>query len=230
MRFRKVRSYLSAFSNDELTDRQREAVRERLAKDSQLRAEEQAFRAMREASKELPSVHVSDDFNAKLLNRIAQERFAETRSNAMLPRKRVPVPMWWKAVPVAVTAALLLFAVIGTGNLNQFGSPSAPMASAGSLDDAYLTAQPVDNPNLAVSLGTGWSLERELQRSQRVTQIFSALTSDNSFGAFGRPVGLAQNVSVRSGNRSPYLNDYYQVRPVLRVYRVSDNRGDGSVY
>lgn len=230
MRFRKVRSYLSAYSNDELTDRQREAVRERLAKDSLLRAEELAFRAMRESAKELPPMTVSDEFNSRLLNRIAHERFAETRGNAMLPRKRVPAPLWWRAVPVAVTAVLLIAAVVGSGSFEHFFAPSAPMASHNSLDDAYLTVQPVNNPNLAVPLGSGWSLERELQRSQRVSQIFSALTSDDGFMTFGRFAGQGQNVSVRSDGLSPYLNDYYRVRPVLRVYRVSDVREVGSVY
>ncbi|MDX9857392.1 MAG: hypothetical protein RBT76_06360 [candidate division Zixibacteria bacterium] len=230
MRFQKVRSFLSAYSNDELTDRQREAVRERLAKDSHLRAEEQAFRAMRDASRDIPPLKVSDDFNSRLLNRIAHERFAETRSNAMLPRKRVPAPLWWKAVPVAVTAVLLLAAVMLTGDFNQFGSPSATNSGAGSLDDAYLTVQPVDNPNLAVSVGTGWSLERELQRSQQVTQIFSALTARNGFVSLDRLAGQVQNVSARQSGFSPYLTDYYRFRPVLRVYRVSDVREDGSVY
>ncbi|MBD3401650.1 hypothetical protein GF420_02045 [candidate division GN15 bacterium] len=229
MRFRKVRSFLSGYSNEELTDRQREAVRERLAKDPQLRAEEQAFRAMRQASKELPSMPVSGDFNTRLLNRIAEERYAETRSSAMLPPKRVPMPLWWKAVPVMVTAVLLMVVAIGTGDIAQFLSPNDATANAGSLDDTYLTAQPVDNPNLAVAVDPGWSLEREMARSQRVSQISNTLTSGSGFITIHGPMQRHQ-VVVRHGGTSPFVSDYYQVRPIQRVYRVSNVAEEGSVY
>ena len=102
MRFRKTRSLLSAFCNGELSGRKHEKVRKALADDEALRREEAVFESIRKASRELPEKTVSDDFNARLLDRIARERFAETRSSAYLPKAAptcVSKPLFKKANP-----------------------------------------------------------------------------------------------------------------------------------
>ena len=106
MRCRKVRSYLSAYCNDELSGRKRLTIREHLATCSGCRSEEEIYVSMSEAGGRLEEFAVSDDFNLKLLNRIGRERFAETRTEAHLP-KRAPLISWRQVVPVLSAVALV---------------------------------------------------------------------------------------------------------------------------
>ena len=227
MRFRKVRSFLSAYSNGELTGKRQKAVREHIAQDERLQAEARVYGAIRKASEEIPEMKVSKDFNAGLLNRIAEERFAETRSRAYLPPSRVPAPRWLKVAPVV--AAAMLTMVVGIGML----APDAelfPGQSAQGLDNRYLTAQPVNNPNAAQSLPSNWSLDRELQRSQRINQIFSTMTSNHGFVHHNQLRPGFQTVSVQRNGATPFVTTYYQVRPILKVYQVNSTQEDGTVY
>ena len=80
MRCRKARSYLSAYCNDELTDRTRLAVSDHLSTCSTCRKEEAIYRSMISSGAEIEGLKVDDDFNTRLLNRSAQERFAQTRT------------------------------------------------------------------------------------------------------------------------------------------------------
>ena len=83
MRCRKARSLTSAYSNDELTSRKLTSLRGHLANCAACRQEAALIRSIRLASPTLQSEPLSDDFNQKLLNRIAHERFAETRSSSL---------------------------------------------------------------------------------------------------------------------------------------------------
>lgn len=216
MRFRKVRSFLSAYSNGELTGRRLKAIRKLLADDPSVQKEEQAFRAMNDATKDMPNMTVSDDFNSKLLNRIAEERFAETRTNAYLPPTRVPRPRWLQAAPVVVSAVIVAFVAIGMMGPQTVIEAVLPGSSHPGLDNSYLTVQPTDNPNLAVKLSADWSLDKEIERSRRAMEIFSSLSNGNGFGV--------QNVSAHASPASPY------VRPVIKIYRVTNAGTEGSVY
>lgn len=229
MRFRKVRSFLSAYCNDELSGKRHDAVREHIAQDEHLQAEARAYGAIRKASEEIPEMKVSKDFNASLLNRIAEERFAETRTRAYLPSTRVPSPRWMKVVPAL--AATMLVVVVGIGMLAPDANLlSVPSGTSTGLDNRYLTAQPVNNPNATVPLPSNWSLDRELQRSQRINQIFSTMTSNHGFVHHTQfPAGL-QTVSVQRNGATPFVTTYYQVRPILNVYQVTNAREDGTVY
>ena len=109
MRCRKVRSFLSAYCNDELTGRKRLAVREHLSTCCDCRREEAFYGSMKTAAGELPGLSVSADFNPQLLNRIARERFAETRTRAFLPR-RAPIVSWSRAVPILAIVPVLALA------------------------------------------------------------------------------------------------------------------------
>lgn len=225
MRFRKVRSYLSAYCNGELTGKARKAMQERLTEDASLREEEQALRLLHEATKKVPGKTVSDDFNSRLLNRIAGERFAETRSKAMLPRTSLPLPLWGKLAPVVVTAAVILALSVSW----DFGTQTEtnPL-HADRLSDSYLTAQPDSNPNMAVAVDQGWSMERTIQQSQRASQYLNRLASGTSFyGSRGAGTG---GVVVRRPSNSPFEAHYFRVVPVQTVYQVSNVRRTNSTY
>lgn len=230
MRSRKVRSFLSAYCNDELEGKRQDAVREHVAHDDSLQNEARAYSAIRQAAQDLPEQQVSADFNNKLLNRIAQERFTETRTRAHLPRLTVPRPVWLKAVPVVVSAVVVVFLAIGLmGPESNLLSPNTAAGDNG-LDDRYLTAQPTDNPNVTHQLPTNWSLDRAMQRSQRINRLTSTMTASNGFVHRGPlPVGM-QTVSVQRNGNSPFVTSYYEIRPVLKVYRVNKAQEDGSVY
>lgn len=230
MRSRKVRSFLSAYCNDELEGKRQDAVREHLAHDDSLQDEARVYNAIRQASQDLDQQEVSDDFNNRLLNRIAEERFAETRTKAHMPRLTLPRPWWVKAVPAVVSAALVIMVAVNmmAPDTNLLG----PIASAdnGNLDNRYLTAQPTANPNVTHQLPSNWSLDRAMQRSQRINQLSATLTSSNGFvGRRSTPTGM-QTVSVKRQGNSPFVTSYYEIRPVLKVYRVTNSQEDGSVY
>lgn len=224
MRCRKVRSSLSAFCKDELTGSRRLAVVEHLSTCSDCRREESEYRALAEAAAQVPVMSVSKDFNSKLFERLAQERFAETRSKAYLP-KRPPLVRWTALVP-AVTAACLLL-LVGVMVLPG-GDPVSPnMADVNSaLDDSYLTAQPVDNPNLTVSLEKNWSLSTQMARAERMNNISRRVGPQIEFYGIDPSALGASNVASRSGNYvAPYMPDFFRVRPVVRFYQSPHGSG-----
>lgn len=212
MRCRKVRSCLSAYCRDELAGRRHATVSEHLLNCESCRAEEEVYRQMYAAAAEMPDEPVSEDFNARLLNRIAQERFAETRTRAYLP-KSAPLFSWRKAVPAVVAACLAIFAVVSMMPSDQ---PGAPALADKSADDAYLTAQPVSNPNMTVQMHKDWSLNRQLAQTERANRISNNLMPVGSFGrSYASPVS---NGAPLTGGPVPYLKSNLQVRPVVRTY------------
>lgn len=102
MHCRKVRSLLSAACSDELDSRQQAVVKDHLVSCPSCRKEASYYSSLRLAARELPKRTPSEDFNTRLLNRIAQERFQETRTRAYLPR-RAPRLTWRTLAPVLVT-------------------------------------------------------------------------------------------------------------------------------
>jgi len=197
MRFRKIRSYLSAFSNDELSDRKQERVRERLAGSEALRREEAIYRSIRDGCRELPKENVSNEFNARLLDRIARERFAETRSRAYLPRTSVP-RAWGKLVPALATVATLL--VVG---INFVGIPgSREQGTTGvsyTSDDAYKTVSAEHNPNMRAGAPRKVSLPDMIAIVDRADQISNMLTASSQFATVSstRPASSHGRETVR---------------------------------
>jgi len=110
MRCRKVRSFLSAYCSGELDRRHNRAVSEHLLTCAACRREEAVYRQMVEAVAEVPQMGITEDFNSRLLNRIAQERFAETRTKAYMP-KPAPLFLWRRVAPVLATFCLAVFVV-----------------------------------------------------------------------------------------------------------------------
>lgn len=215
MRCRKVRSYLSAYCHDELDGRRRLAVSEHLLTCDTCRAEEAVYEQMSEALPQMEKVAISDDFNARLLDRIAHERFAETRSRAYQP-KAAPLFMWRKVVPVVVTACLAVFAVIAM--IPDGNNPSPMMAGqTEDLDDSYLTVQPVSNPHMTVNLTKDWSLDRQMAQAEQGSRISNQMIPASSFGGRQYHSPLAHRVSL-PGQPIPYLSGQYRMRPVFKIY------------
>ncbi len=210
MRCQKVRSYLSAYCNDELAGRKKLAVDEHLSTCALCRKEESLYNAMFVAKAEIPSLEVSKDFNNSLLNRIANERFAETRTKAYHPQNP-PLMAWSKVVPAVASAFVVVFTLFtlfsGDEQIN-----STNFANLGnSLDDSYLTAQPTNNPNM----NKNWSLDNHLAKVERSNRISRNMMPTESFSG-NQNMSLA-SVKSRSNTQVPYVTTYYKVRKVIRL-------------
>ncbi|MEA3296650.1 MAG: zf-HC2 domain-containing protein [candidate division Zixibacteria bacterium] len=216
MRCRKVRSCLSAYCRGELTGRKELAISDHLLTCAGCRREEAIFRNLVRTVGEIPAISVSDDFNARLLNRIARERFAGMRTKAYLP-KNAPVFLWRRVVPVAATACLAVLAVIATLSLPYNSGTPGIAQSAHKLDDSYLTVQPDSNPNMTVNLRKDWSLSTQLARAERINRISHTITPAGGFGSWGNNHQLIRMVSL-SSRPLPYVANYFRVRPVVRIY------------
>ena len=153
MHCQKVRSYLSAYCNDELTGSASSGVSDHLATCTGCRTEEQHFRDLLKSGKELNTYRVSEGFNNRLLDRIAHERFAETRTKAYFP-KSAPSLLIRRLVPILVTAGLAVAVVIANFSPNKNSQTAEFAVGSVQLDDAYLTVQPDNNPNLPGMLHT----------------------------------------------------------------------------
>ncbi len=226
MRCQKVRSFLSAYCNDEIDGRTKLLMNEHLAECSSCRKEEAIYLSLSEAKNEIGGMKVSDDFNSKLLNRIGHERFAETRNKAYLP-KAAPLFSWAKVVPALASASVMVLVAVSvfTGGSQNIDNNNFANSS---LDDSYLTAEPTNNPNMTTHADPQWSFNQQMAKAERITQITNNLRSTARFGE--SRTGL---VSSRTQNRVPFSSSYYRIRPVIRVYITSpttSDKGGAKVY
>ncbi|MDF1545866.1 MAG: zf-HC2 domain-containing protein [bacterium] len=220
MRCQKARSFLSAYCNEELTGRKAQSVSEHLATCSDCHREEAFYRSLSDAGNSLAGLKVSGDFNARLLNRVAQERFAETRTKAYLPQ-RAPSVSWAKLLPATVAACMIALVGVVSFQSLPFGADKQAVAVASGQDDSYLTVQPTSNPNLAAKLNKGWSLTDQLARAERISRISSSLSGAESFG--GSSGIHSVNAVSRSGSgRIPFADYVLHIRPVIKVYVAPD--------
>ena len=218
MRCQKVRSYLSAYCNDELSGRLPVALSDHLTNCKNCRQEEQNFREIMRSSKELESIQVSEGFNNRLLDRIAHERFAETRTKALLP-KPAPTFLVRRLMPAFVTAALIVFVGINYFSTENNARSDITLAnSSQSINDSYLTAQPLNNPNLTGTLHKGWTLDGQLARSERINRISNQLTYRSPFSLAGSRTSTS--VTTSTYGLGPYVSGFYRIRPVIRVFHA----------
>ncbi len=230
MRCRKVRSFLSAYCSNEMTGRKLLALREHLSACSSCRKEENLYRSISEAKTELPELSVSDDFNERLLNRIAQERFSETRSKAYMPTK-APLFGWRQLAPafsVVTVVGLLAFMILSQPAVNRHQE----LASSGQNVEAWMLAQPDKNPNVTASLDKNWSLNKQLHKSAQYTKISNSITNQSGFNGMHMASSMRQPFTAFTG-RSPVIVRYHRVLPVIRVYqsaRTTRSMGDDTVY
>jgi len=220
MHCQKVRSYLSAYCNDELAGRRFLAMSDHLAICQHCRTEEQNYRDLKRSGQEFSAFKVSEGFNNRLLDRIAQERFAETRTKAYFP-KPAPSLLVRRVLPILATVFLAVAMVITNYSPSKNSQPkNIASGDNGQLDNSYLTAQPVNNPNLTSMLHKGWTLGDQLARSERINLISHQLTFDFPFDTYNQ--GNAVNVSTSSSMPVPYVDGFYRVRPVIRVFESAN--------
>jgi anti-sigma factor RsiW len=190
MRCQRVRYYLSAYCRDELPGGKRKAIAAHLQICSECRREEAVQVEMAGAAKGLPSYEVAGDFNTRLLNRIAAERFHETRTRAFFP-KRVPLVNWGRAVPIMVAACFVLAFVFAGGMKNIFirTNESAMTAQVdvsheNGMDNSYMTVQPQANRTFAQHANSGWTFRKQVARANRIRGLMNSLASDGAFNTY----------------------------------------------
>ncbi len=190
MRCRRVRSYLSAYCRGELTGQRRQAVREHIDACPECRQEEAVFWEIKKSMSNRPEYKVSDDFNSKLLDRIAKERFRETRTKAYLP-KRAPIFGQGKLIPAFASVCLVLVFVM-FGGVNFVNSPDEPVMYVGEettgteLPDDYIIALPEEDkvpPVIVEHAKAGWVFKQKLAKANRMRNLMNRLASRNSFGS-----------------------------------------------
>lgn len=218
MRCRKVRSYLSAYCKNELSGRRHKAVTEHLEDCPECRREEAVFREISGYRAALPQHRVSADFNAKLLSRIAQERFKKTREKAYLP-KRAPMFTRGQLIPAVASACLVLvFALFGgIGILDKQHEPGVyadRSQSPTELDNRYMTAQPEADHALTQHAKAEWAFKKQVARAGRIRNLMNILASQNRFesgavhfvsdnrGFGGNSAFLRLPIDNRTGNRT----------------------------
>ncbi len=190
MRCRRVRSYLSAYCRGEVTGRRQQAVREHLDACPECRREEALHWEIKKSMSNLPDYNVSDDFKSKLLDRIAKERFRETRTRAYLPKK-APIFGQGKLIPAFASVCLVL-AFVMFGGVNLLNSPEEPYLYVGEetteneLTDDYITALPEEDkvpPAIVEHAKAGWVFKQKLAKANRMRNLMNRLASQNSFGS-----------------------------------------------
>jgi hypothetical protein len=182
MRCRKVRSFLSAYCKGELPEKRTGAISDHLEGCPRCRFEETAYREMSQYIDKLPKYSVSEDFNSRLLKRIAEERFSETRSRAYLPKK-IPVLTFNRLAPL-FAAACFVFAFMFSGGLNLLEDKQEPIKAVTSvLNDDYLTTQPKPDHILNQHLAANWAFNEQIARVNRIRGLMTRLAGQNSFGS-----------------------------------------------
>jgi len=218
MRCRRVRSFLSAYCRDELPEKRQESIREHLSRCAECRREEAVFRELYGSIDTLPKPAVSDDFNARLLNRVARERFKETRSKAYFP-KRAPVLGWGRLAPAVATACLVL-AFVFSGGIGLIDGPDQPAEFADNgqpgqyIDDRYKDVQPEETHVLTQHSISNWAFQKQVDKANRIRNLMNQLAGQRSFGTTANFAGS----SYSYGNRPLHIILPFDRRTVNSTY------------
>jgi hypothetical protein len=183
---------------------------------------------MSQAGRQLVGMSVANEFNATLFNRLAQERFAGTRTKAFLPKK-APVILWQRAVPALATACRA--ALLASGVLSSHTTNESSLATrvGGPLDDSYLTIQPVSNVGKTANLNDSWSLKRQLAQTERMNRISEAMAQQVAWSNFYRPSTWIGATSP-AARPLPSTPSYYRVRSVVRTFMSPEPPPDKEVH
>jgi hypothetical protein len=189
MRCRKVRSYLSSYCRGELPQGRQKAVLEHLNLCPDCRREESVCREMESTLGRLESYRVSPDFNSRLLDRIARERFKEARTKAFLPR-RAPVVRWERLAPVVAITCLML-GMVFFGGIEKIIAPDqtsmyAENSRSNQVDlqewyNRYMEVQPGKDRALVQHTSAGWAFKKQLARANRIKDLMNRLASQEYF-------------------------------------------------
>jgi hypothetical protein len=211
-----VRSFLSAYCKGETTPEVSAEIKGHLEDCNTCRREENVHRSMSKLMSNLPQMKTSDDFTAKLFQKIGQEGFAERKTRAYWP-KRIPFFGMAKLAKVASVAVIVLALGIGFDLGDEILFPSTqpmatvPVTDIGTDDDLYLTVQPTDNP----LLNEHKSVSRIVEQYNRMREYSKSLRANAGAEHFlGDDRGLAM-VSSSTGSASSFI-----VRPVVRNYLI----------
>jgi hypothetical protein len=217
MRCRKVRSFLSTYSKEEVSASLTAKIERHLNDCIACRRELEMVRSVQAMVKGMAPRKTSDDFTARVLSRVAQERFAETKSKAYLPG-RIPLLGGARLAMVTTAAVVVLALGISFNTGNMFVSPSMPQATltpqtSGSTgaDDRYLTAQPTDNP----LLNEHKSVSRMIAQYNRWREYSKTLRSHSAAEQFAGS-GTVTMAAAQSGGTTTE----YRVRPIVKNYLV----------
>ena len=232
MRCRKVRSFLLTYCKGELADKQTANVKLHLEKCTACRREEETLRSVYKLVATVPQMAVSDDFNARLFQRIGQEGSAKVKSKAYFPG-RIPLLGSRRLAVVATMAVMVLALGIGlnfSGGLLGPASPNmtvtTPDGSSVANDELYLTVQPTDNPFLSEQK-TVADMIKQYNRWRQYSQALRTHTGSEQF--FFNQGGATL---TSSGNPAiPIGRQVIRIRPIIRNYLiVPDNQQtfDGS--
>jgi hypothetical protein len=204
MRCRKVRSFLSTYCRGETDPKQSVAIKRHLDDCSACRREESVYRSMSTLMTQLPKLKTSDEFTAKLFQRIGHEGMAGVKTRAYLPG-RIPRLGTARLALAASTAIVVLMLGVGIHYSDRLLIPDSPQMvnqTVGSDihpsgEDGYLTAQPTHNPLLNEHKSVSRMVEqynrwREYSRSVRggsgSEQFFGGGASFASARSFSEPV------------------------------------------
>jgi hypothetical protein len=171
---------------------------------------------MRLATRQLPGRYLGADFNPRILDRVAKERFAETRTQAYMP-KAAPSFVWRRLVPAVVSvfavAVVAISLVSFPGGKPHDGSQSADGVDL-SKNDEYLRVHPLENR--IAQLNPQWSLNNHLAQTDRMARVTNSMTQTAGFERRGALTGIQAEFLFRD-SRNPNTIYYYRVRPVIRV-------------
>ncbi len=225
MQCRKVRSFLSAYSKGELSEARRRAISAHLEHCPECRREEADFRDVFGALSKLPSADVSADFNNRLLNRIADERYRETRSKAYLP-KQAPAIGMRRMVPVVATFCLMLAFVL-TGGIERLLVPDDGYMVAQhdmereNLDDSYMTVQPAASRTFSQHASKHWNFDRQVARANRVRGYMNQLAGSNTFA--NNTTAWSSQGKIVLGHLGLGPTTTNRPRPIIRTYIAPQN-------
>jgi hypothetical protein len=171
---------------------------------------------MRLATRQLPGRHLGVDFNPRILDRVAKERFAETRTQAYMP-KAAPSFVWRRLVPAVVSVfavAVVAISLVGLpSGKSKDGLRLAEGVNIGENDD-YITAHP--RADRIAHLNPQWSLNNHLAQTDRMARVTNSMTQTAGFERRGALTGIQAEFLFRD-SRNPNTIYYYRVRPVIRV-------------
>lgn len=217
MRCRKVRSFLSIYSNGETSPEISAEIKQHLDECNACRREENVYKSMKQLVSDLPQIETSDDFTNKLFAKIGQEGFAEKRTKAYMPRR---IPFFGVArLATAASVAVIVLTLGISFNLgdrllfpNSPHMATVPTTDNGRADDLYLTVQPTDNP----LLNEHKSVSRMIEQYNRWREYSRSLRANSGAEHFLGGDPTVTMASSHAGSRPNII-----ARPVVKSYLIT---------
>ncbi|MFH1700617.1 MAG: zf-HC2 domain-containing protein [Candidatus Zixiibacteriota bacterium] len=216
MRCRKVRSFLSIYCNGETAPDEKIQIEQHLEGCGSCRREADIYKSLNKAVKALPGTETSEDFNARLFQKIGREGFAEAKSKAHFPG-RIPRIDFTRLATYAATAVIVIGLGLGIAMSDKLFSSSSPRIMSSTEiqkdDNLYLTVQPVDNP----LLNEKKSVSEVVQQYNRFREYSRALRASSGSEMFS---GQTRGIALTSAQSAPLGANGFRVRPVVKNYLV----------